>query len=156
MFTPPAPASSSSMRHAQIGVDHSVITLDLLGRAVGDLAAVVENHHSIRQVHYHTHVVLDQRDGGAELIVHVKNETRHVLLLLEVHACHRLVEQQQIGLHGERAPKFDPLLQPIRQPPNLDLADVRDLQEINDFLDAPPVSDLLLKPPPLTPQAATK
>ena len=37
---------------------------------------------------------LDQRDGGAELAVHVENEAAHVLLLLEIHAGHRLVEQQ--------------------------------------------------------------
>ena len=31
------------MRHAEIGVDHSLIALHLVGRAVGDLDAVIEH-----------------------------------------------------------------------------------------------------------------
>jgi long-chain acyl-CoA synthetase len=51
--------------------------------------------------------VLDQRDGGAELVVDVENVARHVLFLFEVHAGHRLVEQQEIGLHCQRAAELD-------------------------------------------------
>ena len=40
---------------------------------------------------------------------------RHVLLLLEVHAGHRLVEQQQLRLHRQRAAEFDALLQAVGQ-----------------------------------------
>ncbi len=44
------------------------------GRAVGDLHAVVEHHHAVGEVHHHAHVVLDQRDGRAVMIVHVDDE----------------------------------------------------------------------------------
>ena len=131
------------MRHAEIGVDHLLVALDLVGRAVGDLAAVFEHDHAVGQVHHHAHVVLDQRDGGAELLVHVEDEARHVLLLLEVHAGHRLVEQQQLRLHRERAAELDALLQAVGQPADRDLADVLDLEEVDDLLDLAAVLDLL-------------
>ena len=68
---------------------------------------------------------------------------RHVLLLLEIHAGHRLVEQQEIGLHRERAAELDPLLQPVGQLADLDLADVLDLEEVDDLLDAVAMLHLL-------------
>src|SRR5262247_1103293 len=107
------PSIARSMAHAEIGVDHGLIGLDLGRCAVGDFDAVIEHQDAIGQVHHHAHVVLDQRDGGAVMRVHVEDEARHVLLLLKVHAGHGLVEQQQIGLHGERTAKLDPLLQTI-------------------------------------------
>ncbi len=42
------------------------LLLHLGGRAVGDLDAVVEHHDAVGQIHHHAHVVLDQRDGGAD------------------------------------------------------------------------------------------
>ena len=42
------------------------IAADLGGRAVGDLAAVVEHRDAVGQVHHHADVVLDQDDGDAE------------------------------------------------------------------------------------------
>ena len=108
---------------------------DLVRRAVGDLYAVVEHHDAVGDVHDHAHVVLDQHDGGAELVVDVEDEAAHVLLLLDVHAGHRLVEQQQRRLGGKRAPEFHALLQAIGQAPDRRLADMLDLEEVDDFLD---------------------
>jgi hypothetical protein len=88
--------------------------------------------------------VLDQRDGGAHLAVHIENEAAHVLFLLEVHARHRLVEQQQIRLHRQRPAQLDPLLQPVGQLAHRRLADMLDLEEIDDLLDLEPVLDLLV------------
>jgi len=48
--------------------------------------------------------VLDERDRRAELAVDVEDEAAHVLLLLDVHAGHRLVEQQELGLGGGARP----------------------------------------------------
>ena len=39
-----------------------------LGRAVGDLGAVVEHHDVVGDLHHHRHVVLDQQDRGAVLV----------------------------------------------------------------------------------------
>ena len=68
---------------------------------------------------------------------------RHVLLLLEVHAGHRLVQQQQLRLHGQRAAELDALLQAVGQLADRHLADVLDLQEVDDLLDALAMLDLL-------------
>ncbi len=65
----------------------------------------------------------------------VEDEAAHVLLLLEVHAGHRLVEQQQLRLHGERAAELDALLQAVGQLADRRLADVLDLEEVDDLLD---------------------
>src|SRR5262249_21570026 len=91
---------------------------------------------------HHTHFVLDQRDGGAVMRVHIEDEAAHVLLLLEIHPGHRLVEQEQVRLHGERAPELHPLLQTVRQFPDLDLADMLDLEKVDDLLDATALFDL--------------
>src|SRR5499427_3056264 len=129
--------------YAQIGVDHLLVALDFLGRAVGDPAPVVEHDHAIGKIHHHAHVVLDQRDRGAELVVDVENVARHVLLLLEVHAGHRLVQQQEVRLHCERAPELDALLQAVGQPADRDLADLRDLEEVDDLFGLDAMRDLL-------------
>src|SRR5713226_1819439 len=136
------PSIAPSMAQAEIGVDHRLVGLHLVGRAVGDLDAVVEHQHAIGQIHHHPHVVLDQRNRGAVVVADVEDEARHVLLLLEVHAGHRLVEQQEVGLHRESAAELDPLLQPVRQLADLDLADVLDLEEVDDLLDPVAVLDL--------------
>src|SRR5712691_11130614 len=70
------------VRLAQIGADHVLVALDLFRDRVGDLAAVIEHDHAVGQIHHHAHIVLDQRDRGAVMVVHVENEARHVLLLL--------------------------------------------------------------------------
>src|SRR3712207_7499380 len=50
----------------------------------------------------YTTLFRSERDGGAVLLVHVEDEAAHVLLLLQVHAGHGLVEEEEIGLHGDR------------------------------------------------------
>ena len=79
--------------------------------------------------------MLDQDDRGAVVIVDVEDEAAHVLLLLDVHAGHRLVEQQDRRLGGECSAQLDALLQPVGQARHRGLADVLDLQELDDFFD---------------------
>ena len=114
------------------------------GRAVGDLAAIFEHDDAVRQVHHDAHIVLDKRDRGAELLVHVEDEAGHVLLLLEVHAGHRLVEEEEVRLHGERAAELDPLLQAVGQLADRHLADLLDLEKVDDVLDHPAMRDFLV------------
>ena len=46
------------MRHAEIGIDHRLIALDLDGCSVGDLDTVIEHCHAIRQIHEgHAHFI---------------------------------------------------------------------------------------------------
>src|SRR5436189_1555337 len=131
------------MAHPEVGVEDGRVLADLGGRAVGDLAPVVEDHDAVRDVHDHAHVVLDERDRRAELRVDVEDEAAHVFLLLDVHAGHRLVEQEELGLGGERAPELHALLQPVGQSAGRGLADRLDLQKIDDPLDERAVLDLL-------------
>src|SRR6266478_4740705 len=127
----------------EVGVEDRLIASDLARRAVGDLSAVVEHHHAIGDVHDHAHVVLDEGDRRAELLVDVEDEAAHVFLLLDVHAGHRLVEQQELGLGGERAPELHALLQPVGQSAGRGLTDRLDLEEVDDPLDERAVLDLL-------------
>src|SRR5689334_19366094 len=85
----------ASVRDAEIRVDHGLVGADLVRPPVADLAPVVEHDDAIRDVHDDTHVVLDQHDRGAVLLVHVEHEAAHVLLFLDVHARHGLVEEEQ-------------------------------------------------------------
>src|SRR5215217_6754647 len=134
-----------SVRDAEIGPKNALVALDLGRNAVGDLAAVIENHDPVGQVHDHPHVVLYQRDRRAELMVHVEDEAAHVLLLLQVHARHGLVEEQQLRFHGERTPQLDALLQPVGQLSDRHPADVLDFEKVDDLLDDAAVLDLFPK-----------
>src|SRR5437870_4546100 len=89
--------------------------------------------------------VLDVNDhyGTTIVVVDVEDEAAHVLLFLEVHAGHGLVEQQDRRLGGERAAQLDALLQAVGQPPDRRLADMLDLEEVDDLLDRLAVSELL-------------
>ncbi len=75
-------------------MDHTRITLHLGGAALGDLAAAIEHGDPIRNVHHHRHVVFDQDDRRAPLLVHVEDIAGHVFFFFLVHPAHRLVEQQ--------------------------------------------------------------
>ncbi len=76
--------------------------------------------------------------------LHAEDEPAHVFLLLDVHARHRLVEQQELGLGRERAGQLHPLLQPVGQLARRGLADGLDLQEVDDPLHEGAVLELLL------------
>ena len=87
--------------------------------------------------------MLDEDDGGAELVVGVEDEPAHVLLLFGVHPRHRLVEEEQIGLRGEGPPELHPLLEPVGQAVDGGLPDRLDLEEVDDPLHRVAVLHLL-------------
>ncbi len=122
---------------------HGFVGAHFLRRSVADLLAVIEDDDPIGYVHHHAHVVLDQHNRGAVLLVDIENEPAHVLLFLHVHAGHRLVEQQQRRLGGQCAGKLDTLLQSVRQAPYRRLPDVLDLEEIDHLLHLRPLRHLL-------------
>ena len=55
-------------------------------------------------------------------LVDVEDVAGHVLLLLGVHAGHRLVEQEDAGLQAERAAELDALLEAVGEPTDFVLA----------------------------------
>src|SRR5712671_2191150 len=123
------------MRHAQIGVDDRLVGLDLLRRSLRDLDTMIKDNHTVGEVHDHAHIMFNQGDGHVLVPVYVEDIARHVLFFLDVHAGHRLVEQQEIGFHCKRARKLDALLQAIRQLADDRLADRLDSQQVYDFFD---------------------
>ena len=72
----------------------------------------------------------------------VEDEPGHVLGFLEVHPGDRFVEEQQLGVHRQRPPELDPLLDAVRQQGDRILAPLLDLEEVDDVLDPLPVGDL--------------
>src|SRR5690606_15333845 len=71
--------------YAKIGVDDSLVVFHLVRHAVADLAAVVQHHDTVGDIHHHAHIVFDQADRRAEFVVDVEDEAAHVLLLLQIH-----------------------------------------------------------------------
>ena len=73
----------------------------LVGLALGDLGAVVEHDHVLRELVHDFEIVLDQdhRDAGeAQAVDHRDREVR----LGGVQPGHDLVEQQELRVPGER------------------------------------------------------
>src|SRR4051812_46965505 len=128
---------------AQVGELDLGVAADLLWNAGGGLPPEVEDVDAVGEVHHDAHVVLDHQDRGALLLVHVEDEAGHVLLLLVVHPGHRLVEEEQGGFERERAGELDALLQPVWEGVHDLLADVLDLEEVDDLLDHLALGDLL-------------
>src|SRR4029453_8638881 len=62
--SPSPPQCSLGRRLPEVGLDHALVLLDLLRRALSDLLAVVEHRHAVRNPHHHLHVVLDQEASG--------------------------------------------------------------------------------------------
>ena len=111
--------------------------------ALGDLAAEIEHHDAVRDIHHHAHVMLDHQHRHAVFLVEIDDEAGHVLLLLEVHAGHRLVEQDQFGLERHRAGELDPLAKAIGQRAGGRLAHRLQVEKIDDLLDLAPMIQFL-------------
>ena len=88
--------------------------------------------------------MLDQDHGRAALLVHVEHVARHVLFLFLVHAGHRFIEQEHFRLQRERPSELDALLQAIGERAGGKLAQVLELEELEQVLDLLAVRDLFL------------
>ena len=82
-------------------------------------------------------------DRHAELFVEIDDVARHVLLFLEVHAGHRLVEQDQLRLQRHGAREFDALAQAVGQGAGGRLAHRLQVEEVDDLLDLAAMLELL-------------
>ena len=92
--------------------------------------------------------MLDHDDRDVELVADVEDVAGGVLGLLEVHARHGLVQQEQLGLHRQGPPELDPLLHAVRQQAHRERPPLLELEEVHDLLDDAPVGDLLRPGPP--------
>ena len=86
--------------------------------------------------------MVDHDRGDAPLLVHVEDVPGQRLLLFGVHACHRLVQQQELGLQGEGAPQLHQLLAPIGEVADAVAPHGLKLQKVDDALYLFPVLDL--------------
>src|SRR5947207_2915611 len=143
-------AGTVGLRLAEVRFDHARVRAHVLGRALGDLLAHVEDRDAVGNVHDDAHVVLDEDDRRAPLLVDVEDEARHVLLLLVVAPAHRLVEQQHLRVERQRPAELDALLEPVGERAGGPAPEVLDLEEVDDVLDPLAVLDLLiLREPPV-------
>src|SRR5208337_690840 len=117
-------------RSAEIGPNHLRMALHLAWAAFGDLTATIEHGNSLGDVHYDRHVVFDQDDRRTPFSINVEDEAGHVLLFFLVHAAHRLVEQQQLGIERQGAPELDALPEAIGEPAGRLLAQILELQKL--------------------------
>src|SRR5262249_30872807 len=88
---------------AEVSFDHLRVAAHFVGRAVGDLDAVVEDGDAVGDAHYYLHVVLDQQDRQLQLGAQPLDEARQLGGLLRVHAGGRLVEQEEPRAGGDGA-----------------------------------------------------
>src|SRR5262249_15953974 len=100
---------------AEIRLDDPRARLNLSRRALGDLLAVVQNGHPIGDLHDHAHVVLDQDDGEVEIGDEAAQQPHERACLALGHAGGRLVQQQELGLGGQRARQLEPPAVTIRK-----------------------------------------
>src|SRR5580658_5592585 len=113
----------------EVRLDDRRIRADARGRSIRDLLSVVEDDDVIGQIHHDAEVVLDEDERRAESLSGVDHEAAHVPLLVDGHACHRLVEEEELRVSGESSGELDPLLQPVGEATH-DIGPVlRDLQQ---------------------------
>ena len=128
---------------AEIGFRDGRIAPHFGGRALGDLAAEIQDMNAVGDVHHDPHLVLDHQYGNAKLVADIEHEAGDVLGLLLVHARDHFVEQQQLRLAGQCPRQLDALLLAVGQRADDGVADVLDLEEFNDVLDPLAGLDLL-------------
>ncbi len=83
--------------------------IDLLRRADLDDAALVEHRHPVGHGERLALVVRDEDEGEAERALQILQLALHLLAQLEVERAERLVEQQHLGPHHQRAGERDAL-----------------------------------------------
>ena len=115
MDGPPDPQHATALRGmAEIGLDDALDLLDLLRRPLGNLHAVVEHGHAVRDLHHEVHVVLDQEHGDAPVTDAPDQAVDH-LDLLAVEPRRGLVEEKEPRADGEGAGDLEHALLPVRQ-----------------------------------------
>ena len=115
--------------------------------AFSDLLAEIEHDHAVRNIHHDADIVLDHDHRHPPLLVQVEDVAGHLLLLFQVHPRHGLVQQDQLRPQRNGAGELDPLAQAVGEGAGDRLANMRDLQEVDDLLDLPAVSSSFCAPP---------
>src|SRR3954470_18966779 len=85
-------------RRAEIRLDDPRILAHLSRRSLGDLLAVIQDGHPVRDAHNYPHLVLDEEDRDPTLIPEPSYELCQPRRLLRVHPSRWLVQEQQLRL----------------------------------------------------------
>ncbi len=100
---------------AEIGGDDARVGPHRLRVAVGDLAAIFQHHDVIGNLHHHRHVVLDQQDRGAGIVLDVHQQLVERQRFLRIEAGGRLVQAQEFGPGAHRTRDLQPALRSVGQ-----------------------------------------
>src|SRR5690606_13467785 len=103
-------ASSCAARPPEIGGDDALVPLYLGRRAFGDLPAEIERDDLVGDRHDEAHVMLDEKDGDAELVPDALDEAAERADLFVIEAARGLVEEEKPRLGREGACELDALL----------------------------------------------
>ena len=82
------------MTYPQVGVDHVLICSYLVGGAVANFLAIIHHNHTIAQIHHDAHVVFNQRNRGAELIINLKNNQAKLFFLFYINKRNPFIQQK--------------------------------------------------------------
>src|ERR687892_761315 len=96
-----SPSTRSVSDMAEHSLAHLGIGQDLVGRAVGDHLARVEDDDALGVALHHLHVVLYEDGGDVALLEHAHERVHDLELVLDAHAAGGLVHQQELRLEGE-------------------------------------------------------
>ena len=129
----------------------SLVGLDLRWAPGGHDLAEGQHEEPVDEVHDEVHLVLDEDHRHVELLADLGDVARHVLGLLEVHAGDRLVEEQELRVHGQGAAQLDALLDAVGQQPDRVVPVRPQVEQVHDLRAPAAVLDLL-SPRPTPPQ----
>ena len=120
--------------------------VEILRRADLLHAAVVHEHDVVGDLHRLLLVVRDEHRRHVHLVVQTAQPVAQLLPHARVERAERLVEQQHLGLDGERARERHPLPLPAGELRGIALAEPLELHELEQLVHA--LADLLLRTPP--------
>src|SRR6266850_2190049 len=126
----------------QVGVHHRRVRADLVGQAVGDLRAEVEDDDTLRERQQEMHVVLDQEHGDATR-GDAADDLGEPCALARREARRRLVEQDEARLAGERARDFEQPPLPERERGDAGIAQLAQADELHQLFSALPAAGLV-------------
>src|SRR5712691_4073113 len=128
--------SAITTSSAKVGLDHTLISLDDPGRALGDLLAIVENEDRLAEPHDDLHVVLDDQDG-LPLVSEAPNGREELVEERGVHAGSGLVQQDQLWVGHQHADELQQLLLPVGEVPGVLVPEPVERHEPEQFLRPP-------------------
>jgi hypothetical protein len=138
-----SPGRIGPVRLAQVGGLDALVGQHGFRASFGDLAPEIQHHHMMGDVHDHTHVVLDHHHGHSPLLIEIDDIAGHVFFFFEVHAGHRLIQEEKTGSQRDCSRQLHPLAQSVGQGGRDGVPHMLYLEQIDDVLDRAAVLQLL-------------